>query len=72
MDLCLVLGGVAGFLDDLQKPSGHELDQGLQVLSVKGASTSDHCQNSYNLVISGPIDLTFSVILPETYTFRQS
>ena len=67
MDLCLVLGGVAGFLYDLQQPPGQALDQGLQVLGEKVASTKNSC----NLVISGPIDLNFSALLPETNTFRK-
>ena len=69
-----ILDGVAGFLDDLQQPRGHELDQGLQVLSVKVYSLHFRplSEQRYTLVISGPIDLNFSAMLPETFTFQRA
>ena len=39
--LCLVLGNIAGLLDDLQQPPGHGFHQGQHVYGVKMASTTD-------------------------------
>ena len=38
---CLVLGGVAGFLDDLLQPPGHDLDQGPQGFTVHHSNFSE-------------------------------
>ena len=70
--LCLVLGNIAGLLDDLQKPPGHGFHQGQHVHGVKMASTTDRLQEiSFPMLITRPNNRTFSAVLPEIHTFRK-
>ena len=62
--LCLVLGNIAGLLNDLQQPPGHGFYQEPQGARSKICLYYRPHEISFHLLNIGPIKLIFSAVLP--------
>ena len=71
--LCLVLGNIAGLLDDLQQPPGQWawIPPGTACIRSENGLNYRLTEISFHMLITRPNNLTFSAVLPEIHTFRK-